>query len=98
MLVVVNMSTKSIVRHNKYLERKNMNTENKNQRFKRLAENRVPNAVKKIQLVTNLADPYAYDYTEEEANKIIRAIKSEVEDMVASFKKGLKKDKSEFKL
>ena len=41
-----------------------MNTENKNQRFKRLAENRVPNAVKKIQLVTNLADPYAYDYTE----------------------------------
>ena len=75
-----------------------MNSESKNARFKRLAENRVPSAVKKIQLVTNLADPYAYDYSEDEANKIIKAIKSEVDDMQASFKKGLKKDKSEFKL
>ena len=73
-------------------------SESKNARFKRLAENRVPNAVKKIQLVTNLADPYAYDYSEEEVNKIVRAIRSEVEDMTASFKKGLKKDKSDFKL
>ena len=67
-------------------------------KFKRLAENRVPNAVQKIKLIANLADPYNYDYSEEDANKIIRAVKSEYDDMVASFKKGLKKDKGSFKL
>ena len=74
------------------------NIEGKKHKFKRLAENRVPNAIQKIKLIGNLADPYNYDYTEEEANKIIRAIKSEYEDMVASFKKGLKKNKNSFKL
>ena len=85
-------NTKTIVLENK------IKKEDKSKKFKRLAENRVSNAIQKIKLIGNLSDPYNYDYTEDEASKIIRAIKSEYEDMVASFKKGLKKNKNSFKL
>ena len=93
--MVINMEKQTQHKNNFYDVKKN---EHKTEKFKRLAENRVPNAIQKIKLIGNLADPYTYEYTEEEANKIIRAIKSEYEDMVASFKKGLKKNKSSFKL
>ena len=72
--------------------------ETKNEKFKRLAQTRVQNAVKKISLVTNLADPYNYDYSLEEANKIIKAIKAELDDLDQAFKKGLKKEKGNFTL
>lgn len=79
-----------------------MNISKKNQtkaeKFKRLAEKRVPVAITKIRLVGNLSDPYNYHYSEEEANKIIKAIKAEYDDLAASFKRGVKKEKDEFKL
>ena len=58
----------------------------------------MPQAVRKIQLVSNLSDPYNYEYTEEESQKIIKAIKSEFDDLQASFRKGINKEKGKFKL
>ena len=75
-----------------------MAPESKNQKFKRLAETRVQSAIKKLSLITNLADPYNYDYSQEEANKIINAIKSEFDEIKQAFERGLKKEKGEFKL
>ncbi len=75
-----------------------MSSETKNAKFKRLAETRVQSAIKKMSLITNLADPYNYDYTREEANKIINAIKSELEEIKQAFERGLKREKGEFKL
>lgn len=72
--------------------------ENKDKKFKRLAEKRVPEALKKIKLVSNLSDTYNYSYTEDEVNKIIRAIRGEIDELVSSFKKGLNKNKKKFTL
>ena len=51
-----------------------------------------------MSLITNLADPYNYDYSKEEAHKVINAIKSELDEIRQAFERGLKKEKSEFKL
>ncbi len=72
--------------------------EKKDKKFKRLAEKRVPEALKKIKLVSNLSDTYNYSYTEDEVNKIIRAIRGEIDELVSSFKKGLNKNKKKFTL
>ena len=81
-----------------FKKRIKMTSETKNEKFKRLAETRVQAAIKKMSLITNLADPYNYDYSKEEAHKIINAIKSELDEIRQAFERGLKKEKSEFKL
>ena len=71
----------------------------KNKKFRDLANTRVKNAVRKIQLVANLSNTYNYNYSNEDAKKIISAIKSEYDDLDAAFKKGMKKNKAkEFSL
>ena len=58
--------------------------EKKDKKFKRLAEKRVPEALKKIKLVSNLSDTYNYSYTEDEVNKIIRNLNLKDINWIAS--------------
>ena len=48
--------------------------ETKNQRFKRLAEYRTNEIIKKIQILGNCSNRSSYDYGEDEVNKIFNAI------------------------
>ena len=70
----------------------------KSEKFVKLANIRVKNAVKHLKLVQNLANSYNYDYSEDQAKKIMTAIKFEYDALVAEFKKGLSRDKGGFKL
>lgn len=60
------------------------------QRFKRLAEVRVSNAIEKLRLVSNLA---THAHTPEQAQKIIQAIDREVESVHNRFKANGSTDK-----
>jgi len=47
-------------------------------KFVRLATKRVSNALKSIQLIGNLSNRSNYDYTEEDVQKIFRALQEEL--------------------
>lgn len=51
---------------------------NKSDNFKRLAENRVTECVKKIRLIGNLSNKNNYEYTDEQAKKIINTLENEI--------------------
>lgn len=59
--------------------------EPKDVKFRRLALRRVPVAIKRIRYVANLANTSQYQYTDEQANKIITAIRDEVKAMENAF-------------
>ena len=50
----------------------------KNEKFKELAEKRVSNAIKNIQLIGNLSNTNAYEYGEEDIKKIFKVLKEEI--------------------
>lgn len=60
-------------------------TETKNERFRRLAEKRVNDLLDKFRLVSNLADRRNYDYTEDQAKQIMRAVENELKDLKQRF-------------
>ena len=53
--------------------------------FVRLANKRVPNAVKAIELVGNLSTRTNYHYTDADAKAVIKALKSAVAECEARF-------------
>lgn len=55
------------------------------EKFKRLAERRVTKVLRQIKLVGNLSNRSNYFYSDEDARKIYRAIKSGLDDMKARF-------------
>lgn len=59
--------------------------ETKNERFMRLAERRVNDLLDKFRLVSNLADRRNYDYTDDQAKQIIRALENELKDLKSRF-------------
>ena len=69
--------------------------ETKEQKFKRLAEPRVNNALQKIKLIGNLASP-AYSYTPEQIEKIIVALNAGIAEVEEKFQKGLDKQADNF--
>jgi hypothetical protein len=75
--------------------------ESKADRFKRLAEFRVNNAVAKIGLIGNLASTN-YEFTAEQVEKILAMLKHSVEDVEKKFQKGLNRkgfnDEGKFRL
>jgi hypothetical protein len=75
--------------------------ESKEDKFKRLAESRVNNAIAKIGLIGNLAGPN-YAYTADQAEKIVNGLKAAVEDVEKKFHKGLNRkgfnDEGKFRL
>lgn len=55
--------------------------ETKRDKFVRLAEKRMDNILKGIELMGNLSNSNNYEYTEEDLNKIIKTLKSAVSDL-----------------
>ena len=70
----------------------------KEQDFIRLAEKRVRNAIKAIQLVKNLSNRSNYSYTDKDAARIAAALQDEVRGLRQAFRTGGKKANNEFKL
>jgi len=63
-----------------------MTTQNqKNERFKRLAEYRTNEVLKRLRVLSNCANRSAYNYTEDEINKIFSAIEKMVKETKTKF-------------
>lgn len=60
--------------------------DSKYQKFKTLAEKRVNNTIKNIQLIGNLANTSNYEYTEEDVRKIFKTIKDEINASESKFR------------
>ena len=60
-------------------------SQNKRERFKRLAPTRTSEVLKKIKILSNCANRSAYDYNEEEIHKIFSAIEKAVKDSKSKF-------------
>ena len=58
----------------------------KRDRFLRLAEKRVDRAVDAIRLVGNLSDPGNYEYSADEAKRVVGALESELGDVKLRFR------------
>lgn len=72
--------------------------ESKNDKFVRLAENRTNNAIKQIQLISNLSNKRNYDYTREEVDIIFKALNRAIKTARDQFMLELEKEIDEFKL
>ena len=59
--------------------------ESKNDKFKRLANNRVPAAIEKIELIQNLSNRDNYEYSNNESDEIIKALTKAVGELKKSF-------------
>jgi hypothetical protein len=70
--------------------------ETKEDKFKRLANARVNNAIKQLELIGNLSNSSSYDYTDDEVRKIMGTLNQKVKEISFKFQESLKKEK--FKL
>ena len=61
-------------------------SETKREKFVRLAENRVNNALKQIQLIGNLSNTNAYDYDKDDIDLIVKTLKNAIYDLEKSFR------------
>ena len=68
------------------------------EKFKKLATQRVNNALKQIKLISNLANRRTYDYSDDQVRAIFNALKSEVETAQAKFKAGNSQGGNNFSL
>ena len=71
---------------------------NPSEKFIELAEKRVNKALKDIKLIGNLANRSNYYYTEDQVNKISKALKEAVRQCEKRFEEGGLNEKEEFKL
>ncbi len=60
-------------------------SQNRRERFKRLASTRTSEVLKKIKILSNCANRSAYDYNEDEIAKIFYAIDKAVKDSKSKF-------------
>ena len=67
--------------------------ETKRNKFVRLAESRMNNALKQIELLENLSNTSNYEYTDNDVDLIIKTLKSAVSDLEYAFKKDKKNKK-----
>lgn len=67
-------------------------------KFVELANNRVNRAIKDLRLIGNLSNRSAYEYSEEDVRKILRALQREMESLKARFAEGTAADESGFSL
>lgn len=68
------------------------------ERFVSLANSRVGAAIKQLRLVGNLSNKKNYQYTAEDATKIVKALQRELDDLKAKFKGEQKNDQDLFSL
>ena len=62
-----------------------MSKNDKSAKFKELARSRVNRAINMIRLIANLGNKTHYDYTPEQARKIVTALQSEVNNVKTKF-------------
>lgn len=62
------------------------NLSNKRERFKRLAEYRTNEVIKRLNVLGNCSNRSAYEYNEEEISKIFSEIERTVKDIRAKFR------------
>ncbi|MBP5444818.1 MAG: hypothetical protein J6Y28_01475 [Acholeplasmatales bacterium] len=67
--------------------------ETKREKFVRLAESRMNNALKQIELLSNLSNTRAYEYSKEDVDKIIKALKNAVSDLEKTYAASTNKSK-----
>ena len=61
------------------------NNREKSDKFKELAESRVNRAINMIRLIANLGNKAHYDYSSEQAKKIVNALEAEVRNVKVKF-------------
>ena len=69
-----------------------MTREDDRAKFVKLASMRVSKALKDIQLIGNLSNRSNYDYTDEDVNKIFKAIQEEISTCKRRFESARKKE------
>lgn len=69
----------------------------KAEKFKELAEKRVTETVKKINLIANLSNKNNYEYTDEQAKQIIDRLEEEIKILKTKFSEESKHRSTEFK-
>ena len=69
--------------------------ESKNDKFKRLANKRVPAALEKLELIKNLSNTNNYEYSKDEVDTIIKALTGSINEIKKSFNN---KDAPKFKI
>lgn len=62
-------------------------SESKRDAFLRLAEKRTNAVLERIRILANCANPYAYEYTEEDVRKVFGAIERELKLARAKFER-----------
>jgi len=70
----------------------------KRAKFLELANKRVNRAIKDLGLIANLSNRKNYEYTEEEARKVIRVLQAELDLVKHSFTSRMQSAKNEFKI
>lgn len=70
----------------------------KRAKFVELANNRVGRTIKDLRLIGNLANRAAYEYSEEDAKKITRALQREMDLLKARFSGGVSGAEGEFSI
>jgi len=75
-----------------------MPTTDKAIKFIDLANKRVNRAIKDLKLIGNLSNRKNYEFTDEQAKKIIRALQKEIDLIKQSFENNEKQNVDKFKL
>ena len=73
-------------------------SDQKREKFVELAESRTRNAIKAIRVIGKLGNKNAYEFTEADVNKIVRALNREVEQMKARMSSSDGKEAVDFTL
>tara|TARA_A100001234_G_C12404352_1_gene291771 strand:+ start:29 stop:253 length:225 start_codon:yes stop_codon:yes gene_type:complete len=73
-------------------------TNEKKIKFEELANSRVNKAIKLLRLISNLANKSHYSYSQNEADKIVNALSSEVKNIKEKFNSKNSRETKEFKL
>lgn len=71
---------------------------NKRQKFVEFAEKRTVNAIKAIRVLAKLGNKAAYEYTEADVKKIVKALNAEIEALQTRMKATGRVDSVDFKL
>lgn len=71
--------------------------ESKNERFKRIAEARTNKIIDTMRLLGNCSNKNNYEYTKDEADKILKALEQELRDLKNKFYDSIKSN-DKFKL
>ena len=72
--------------NNKNLAKELDNVETKDERFKRLANKRLANAIKQLKLLSNLSNKSHYSYKNEEINEIIKMLRKAIQINLKKYK------------